>query len=175
MPHNAFWGRSAGQVNVTRAGFAVSYFVSHTCWQPLPQRVNSVNANDSTAAGIKRLRRLKFKRCGELALRLSSRLTFACVCLVVRANHLTVNMPLRIRVGVHRVFPRPLNRPFLRNNQRITRLPHAILQRPCCETSFISHTQRIARIPYAVKKTITPLTPMYEYTIYFNAAEGICR
>ena len=29
--------------------------------------------------------------------------------------------------------------------------------------------------PYAVKKTITPLTPMYEYTIYFNAAEGICR
>lgn len=30
-------------------------------------------------------------------------------------------------------------------------------------------------IPYAVKKTITPLTPMYEYTIYFNAAEGICR
>ena len=70
--------------------------------------------------------------------------------MVVRAN-LTVNMPLRIRVGVHRVFPRPLNRPFLRNSQRI------------------------ARIPYAVKKTITPLTPMYEYTIYFNAAEGICR
>ena len=152
MPHNAFWGRSAGQVNVTRAGFAVSYFVSHTCWQPLPQRVNSVNANDSTAAGIKRLRRLKFKRCGELALRLSSRLTFACVCLVVRANHLTVNMPLRIRVGAHRVFPLTLlNRPLLRN------------------------TQRIARIPYAVKNTITPLTPMYEYTIYFNAAEGICR
>ena len=28
---------------------------------------------------------------------------------------------------------------------------------------------------YAVKNTITPLTPMYEYTIYFNAAEGICR
>ena len=151
MPYNALEWHVSVQMNVTRAGFAVSYFVSHTCWQPLPQRVNSVNANDSTAAGIKRLRRLKFKRCGELALRLSSRLTFACVCLVFRANHLTVNMPLRIRVGVHRVFPRPLNRPFLRN------------------------TQRIARIPYAVKNTITPLTPMYEYTIYFNAAEGICR
>ena len=87
MLHNAFWGRSAGQVNVTRAGFAVSYFVSHTCWQPLPQRVNSVNANDSTAAGIKRLRRLKFKRCGELASRLSSRLTFAWGCVAVRAIH----------------------------------------------------------------------------------------
>ena len=87
MPHNAFWGRSAGQVNVTRAGFAVSYFVPHTCWQPLPQRVNSVNANDGTAAGIKRLRRLKFKRCGELASRLSSRLTFAWGCVAVRAIH----------------------------------------------------------------------------------------
>ena len=87
MPHNAFWGRSSGQVNVTRAGFAVSYFVSHTCWQPLPQRVNSVNANDSTAAGIKRLRRLKFKRCGELALRLSSRLTFAWVGVAILAIH----------------------------------------------------------------------------------------
>ena len=74
-------------MNVTRAGFAVSYFVSHTCWQPLPQRVNSVNANDSTAAGIKRLRRLKFKRCGELASRLSSLLTFAYVYVVVRAIH----------------------------------------------------------------------------------------
>ena len=112
---NCLWdtcsGGTSGQVNVTRAGFAVSYFVSHTCWQPLPQRVNSVNANDSTAAGIKRLRRLKFKRCGELASRLSSRLTFACVCLVVRANHLTVNMPLRIRVGVHRVFPQTAKPP----------------------------------------------------------------
>ena len=102
--HNAFWGRSAGQVNVTRAGFAVSYFVSHTCWQPLPQRVISANINDATAVGIYALRRLKFKRCGELASRLSSRLTFAYLCVVVRAN-LTVNMPLRIRVGVHRVFP----------------------------------------------------------------------
>ena len=93
MPHNAFWGRSAGQVNVTRAGFALSYFVSHTCWQPLPQRVNSVNANDGTAAGIKRLRRLKFKRCGELASRLSSRLTFAYVYVVVREIHLGRPMP----------------------------------------------------------------------------------
>ena len=86
MPYNALEWHVSVQMNVTRAGFAVSYFVSHTCWQPLPQRVNSVNANDSTAAGIKRLRRLKFKRCGELASRLSSRLTFAWVCLVTRVN-----------------------------------------------------------------------------------------
>ena len=33
--------------------------------------------NDGTAAGINALRRLNIKRCGELALRLSSRLTFA--------------------------------------------------------------------------------------------------
>ena len=87
MPYNAFWGRSAGQVNVTRAGFAVSYFVSHTCWQPLPQRVISANVNDATAVGIYALRRLKFKRCGELASRLSSRLTFAWGCVAVRAIH----------------------------------------------------------------------------------------
>ena len=127
MPHNAFWGRSAGQVNVTRVGFAVSYFVSHTCWQPLPQRVISANVNDATAVGIHALRRLKFKRCGELASRLSSRLTFAWVgvailaihsswCIsagllvyfiqarnisvVFRAIHLTVNMPLQACMAV---------------------------------------------------------------------------
>ena len=87
MPYNALEWHVSVQMNVTRAGFAVSYFVSHTCWQPLPQRVNSVNANDSTAAGIKRLRRLKFKRCGELASRLSSRLTFAYLCVAIRGNH----------------------------------------------------------------------------------------
>ena len=64
-----------------------------------------INANDGTAAGINDLRRLKVKRCGELALRLSLRLTFANVCVAVRAIHLTVNMPLQIRVGVQRVFP----------------------------------------------------------------------
>ena len=68
--------------------------------------------NDGTAAGINALRRLKVKRCGELALRLSSRLTFAYLCVVVRANHLTVNMPLRIRVGVHRVFPQTAKPPI---------------------------------------------------------------
>ena len=106
MPHNAFWGRSAGQVNVTRAGFAVSYFVSHTCWQPLPQRVNSVNANDSTAAGIKRLRRLKFKRCGELASRLSSRLTFAYVYLAVRGIQPVENFSVAVR-AIHLGRPMP--------------------------------------------------------------------
>ena len=58
MPYTAFWGRSAGQMNVTRIWFA-GYI------------------NDGTAAGINALRRLNIKRCGELALRLSSRLTFA--------------------------------------------------------------------------------------------------
>ena len=88
MPYTAFWGRSAGQMNVTRTWFA-GYI------------------NDGTAAGINALRRLKIKRCGELALRLSSRLTFAWGYVAVRAIHLTVNMPLRIRVGAHRVFPCP--------------------------------------------------------------------
>ena len=49
--------------------------------------VNLGNVNDGTAAGINALRRLKIKRCGELALRLSSRLTFAWGCVAVRAIH----------------------------------------------------------------------------------------
>ena len=85
-------------------GFAASYFVSNTYWQLVPQRIISANVDPGTAAGINALRLLKIKRCGELASRLSSHLTFAYLCVVVRAN-LTVNMPLRIRVGVHRVFP----------------------------------------------------------------------
>ena len=86
--------------------------------------------HEGTAAGIYAIRRLKFKRCGELALRLSSRLTFAWGCVAVRAihssrcisagllvnfievrifsvvvhaNHLTVNMPLQISVAVPRL------------------------------------------------------------------------
>ena len=58
--------------------------------------------NDGTAAGIYALRRLKVKRCGELALRLSSRLTFAYFSVVVRAN-LTGDMPLQICVAVPRL------------------------------------------------------------------------
>ena len=119
-------------MNVTKAGFAASYFVSHTYWQLVPERIISANVDPGTAAGINAIRLLKVKRRGELALRLSSHLTFAWVCVairaihssrcisagplvyfilarnfsvVVRANHLTVNMPLRILVGVHRVFP----------------------------------------------------------------------
>ena len=68
MPYSAFWGRFAGQVNVTRIWFA-GYI------------------NDGIAAGIYAIRRLKFKRCGELALRLSSRLTFAWGCVAGRAIH----------------------------------------------------------------------------------------
>ena len=93
-------------MNVTRAGFAVSYFVSHTCWQPLPQRVNSVNANDSTAAGINALRRLKIKRCGELASRLSSRLTFAYVYLALRGIHQGENFSVAVR-AIHLGRPMP--------------------------------------------------------------------
>ena len=86
MLHNTLEWHVSVQMNVTRIWFA-GYI------------------NDGTASGINALRRLKVKRCGELALRLSSRLTFAYLCVVVRAIHLTVNMPLRIRVGVHRGFP----------------------------------------------------------------------
>ena len=119
-------------MNVTKAGFAASYFVSHTYWQLVPERIISANVDPGTAAGINAIRLLKIKRCGELALRLSSHLTFAWVCVAIRAIHssrcisagllmnfievrlfsvtiraihLTVNMPLRILVGVHRVFP----------------------------------------------------------------------
>ena len=81
MPYTAFWGRSAGQMNVTRIWFA-GYI------------------NEGTAAGINALRRLKIKRCGELALRLSSHLTFAWGYVAVRAIHLTVNMPLQISVAI---------------------------------------------------------------------------
>ena len=84
MPYTAFWGRSAGQINVTRIWFA-GYI------------------NDGTAVGINALRRLKIKRCRELALRFSSRLTFALVCVAVHAIHLTLNMPLQIRVAVPRL------------------------------------------------------------------------
>ena len=49
--------------------------------------------NDAIAAGINALRQLKSKRCGELALRLASLLTFASVYVVVRAIHLGRSMP----------------------------------------------------------------------------------
>ena len=62
-------------------------FSLHTCWQPVPQRIISANVDHGTAAGINALRRLKIKRCGELASRLSSLLTFAYVYVVVRAIH----------------------------------------------------------------------------------------
>ena len=68
MPHNALEWHVFVQMNVTRIWFA-GYI------------------NDGTAAGINALRRLKFKRCGELALRLSLRLTFAWGCVAVRAIH----------------------------------------------------------------------------------------
>ena len=68
MPHNALEWHVSVQMNVTRIWFA-GYI------------------NDGTAAGINALRRLKVKRCGELALRLSSRLTFAYLCVVVRVIH----------------------------------------------------------------------------------------
>ena len=81
MPYTAFWGRSAGQMNVTRIWFA-GYI------------------NEGTAAGINALRRLKIKRCGELALRLSSRLTFAWGYVAVRAIHQTAVTLPQIHVGL---------------------------------------------------------------------------
>ena len=125
-------------MNVTKAGFAASYFVSNTYWQLVPRRIISANVDPGTAAGINALRLLKVKRFGELASRLSSHLTFAYLCVAIRAIHssrcisagllmnfiearlfsvtiraihLTVNMPLRILVGVHR-FPPPLTLNF---------------------------------------------------------------
>ena len=49
--------------------------------------------NDAIAAGINALRQLKSKRCGKHASRLSSRLTFAYVYVVVREIHLGRPMP----------------------------------------------------------------------------------
>ena len=39
-------------MNVTKAGYAASYFVSNTYWQLVPQRIISANVNRGTAAGI---------------------------------------------------------------------------------------------------------------------------
>ena len=78
MLHNAFWGRSAGQVNVTRVGFAVSYFVSHTCWQPVPQRLISANVDNGTAAGIKREATEKLYERHYLVIKIVSSF-FACL------------------------------------------------------------------------------------------------
>ena len=51
------------------------------------QRIISANVDHGTATGINALRRLKIKRCGELDSRLSSHLTFAYVCVAIRAIH----------------------------------------------------------------------------------------
>ena len=87
MPYNALEWHVSVQMNVTKAGFAVSYIVLHTCGQPVPQRIISANVDRCTADGINALRRLKVKRCGELASRLSSHLTFAYLCVAIRGNH----------------------------------------------------------------------------------------
>ena len=52
MPYNALEWHVSVQMNVTRAGFAASYFVSHTYWQLVPQRIISANVDRGTAAGI---------------------------------------------------------------------------------------------------------------------------
>ena len=46
-------------MNFTKAGFAASYFVSHTYWQVIPERIISANVDPGTAAGINALRLLK--------------------------------------------------------------------------------------------------------------------
>ena len=62
--------------------------------------------NDSIAAGKYALRRLKFNRCGELASRLSSRLTFAYVYLALRGIHPGVNFSVVVR-AIHLGRPAP--------------------------------------------------------------------
>ena len=47
----------------------------------------SFKVSDGTAAGINAFQRLKVKHCGELASRLSSRLTFAWGYVAVRGHH----------------------------------------------------------------------------------------
>ena len=70
------------------------------------QCVNLGNVNDGTASGINALRRLKVKRCGELALRLSSRLTFAYVYLALRGIHQGENFSVAVR-AIHLGRPMP--------------------------------------------------------------------
>ena len=60
---------------------------SEAAFRPGPACLRDMTLLHGTAAGIYAIRRLKFKRCGELALRLSSRLTFAWGCVAVRAIH----------------------------------------------------------------------------------------
>ena len=52
MPYNALEWHVSVQMNVTKAGFAVSYIVLYTCGQPVPQRIISANVDNGTAAGI---------------------------------------------------------------------------------------------------------------------------
>ena len=106
MPYNALEWHVSVQMNVTRAGFAASYFVSYTYWQLVQQRIISANIDRGTAAGINALRRLKVKRCGEFASRLSSRLTFAYLCLVVRGIHPGENFSVVVR-AIHLGSPMP--------------------------------------------------------------------
>ena len=146
MPYNALEWHVSVQMNVTKAGFSVSYIVLHTCGQPVPQLLISANVDNGTAAGIKRLRRLQTDRLrrapgkGPLACRLLlpgccfpavASMQLVCLSLspglprrttrmegralnivtsvildfslAVRANHLTVNMPLQICVVVPRL------------------------------------------------------------------------
>ena len=52
MSYNVLEWHVCVQMNVTRAGFAASYFVSYTYWQPVPQRIISANVDRGIAAGI---------------------------------------------------------------------------------------------------------------------------
>ena len=62
MPHNALEWHVSVHMNVTRAGFAVSYIVLHTCGQPVPQPLISANVDNGTAAGKYAFRRLQTDR-----------------------------------------------------------------------------------------------------------------
>ena len=68
MPYNALEWHVSVQMNVTKAGFSVSYIFLYTCGQPVPQRLISANVDNGTAAGIYALRRLKFKHFHSVCL-----------------------------------------------------------------------------------------------------------
>ena len=76
MPYNALEWHVSVQMNVTKAGFSVSYIVLHTCGQPVPQPLISANVDNGTAAGKYAFRRLQTDRLrrapgkGPLACRL---------------------------------------------------------------------------------------------------------
>ena len=77
MPYNALEWHVSVQMNVTKAGFSVSYIVLHTCGQPVPQRLISANVDNGTAA-VKREATEKLYERHYLVIKIVSSF-FACL------------------------------------------------------------------------------------------------